>query len=231
MMSDFKDKVVIVTGAGSGLGKETALAFVKEGANVIICGRRFMKLEAVENSASEMSHGTILPIRADVSVESDVKMLVQGTYTKFGRIDVLINNAAVFEQYDVADTSLNSWEYQMNNNVTSAFLMMRECLPIMRKQRSGKIINITSGLAREGAAGFGAYCASKAAMEALTYSVDDEEHKHGITAHVFNPGFMKTELQALGEDPATVAPYLLQLAKNNVDHEKRVIQISDFVAQ
>ncbi|MFC3885917.1 SDR family NAD(P)-dependent oxidoreductase [Bacillus songklensis] len=230
-MNELKGKAVIVTGAGSGLGKETALAFAKKGANVIICGRRFAKLEKVENSVSKPSYGTILPIRADVSVESDVKMLVQGAYAKFGQIDLLINNAAVFEQYDIADTSLDSWEYQMNNNVTSVFLMMRECLPIMRKQRSGKIINITSGLAREGAAGFGAYCASKAAMEALTYSVDDEEHKHGIAAYVFNPGFMKTELQAFGEDPATVAPYLVQLAKNTNIHEKRVIQIGDLVSQ
>lgn len=229
-MGELKGKVVIVTGGGSGLGKETALAFAKEGANVIICGRRFAKLEAVEQLISNTAHGTILPIRADVSIESDVKMLVQAAYAKFGRIDLLINNAAVFEQYDVADMSLDSWEYQMNNNVTSAFLMMRECLAIMKKQRSGKIINITSGLTKEGAAGFGAYCASKAALEALTYSLEDEEHRHGITAYVFNPGFMKTELQSLGEEPAAIAPYLIRLATGTNYPEKRVIQISDLVA-
>jgi len=229
-MEELKGKVVIVTGGGSGLGKETALAFAKEGANVIICGRRFAKLEAVEHLISNTGHGMILPIRADVSIESDVKMLVQAAYAKFGQIDLLINNAAVFEQYDVADMSLDSWEYQMNNNVTGAFLMMRECLAIMKKQRSGKIINITSGLTKEGAAGFGAYCASKAALEALTYSVEDEEHRQGITAYVFNPGFMKTELQALGEEPAAVAPYLIRLATGTNYPEKRVIQISDLVA-
>jgi 3-oxoacyl-[acyl-carrier protein] reductase len=229
MMDTFKGKVVMVTGGGSGLGKETALAFAKEGANVIICGRRFAKLEAVERLASADSTGRILPIRADVSIESDVKMLVQATYAKFGQIDLLVNNAAVFEQYDVIHTSLDSWQYQMNNNVTSAFLMMRECLPIMRTQRFGTIINITSGLTKEGAAGFGAYCASKAALEALTYSAEDEEYKHGIAVHVFNPGFMKTELQASGEDPSAVAPYLIRLAKSPNPPHKKVRQVSDFV--
>lgn len=226
-MDTFKGKVVMVTGGGSGLGKETALAFAKEGADVIICGRRFAKLEAVERLASTTSEGSILPIRADVSVESDVKMLIQAAYAKFGRIDLLINNAAVFEQYDVVHTSLDSWQYQFNNNVTSAFLMMRECLPIMRKQRSGTIINITSGLTKEGAAGFGAYCASKAALEALTYSVEDEEYKHGIAVHVLNPGFMKTELQASGEDPAVVAPYLVHLAKRPNSPQRKVLQVRD----
>ena len=231
MMSELKDKVVIVTGAGSGLGKETALAFAKEGARLVICGRRYSKLEAVENLISKSFNVDVLPIRADVSIESDVKMLIQAAYAKFRKIDFLINNAAVFEQYHVSDTSLDSWEYQINNNATSVFLMMRECIPIMRKQKAGKIITITSGLAREGAAGFGVYSASKAAVEALAYSVGDEEHKNGIVSHVFNPGVMKTELQALGDDPANVSPFLIQLAMSDYSNEKRVFNTEDFQIQ
>ncbi len=228
MTDGFRGRTVLITGAGSGLGRETALAFGKEGANVIICGRRYSKLEEVADLISSNYSGNVLPLRADVSTESDVKMLVQAAYGKFNSIDVLVNNAAVFQQYQVIDSSLDSWEYHLHNNATSVFLMMRECLPIMRKQKAGKIINITSGLVREGAAGFGAYAASKAAIEALTYSVQDEEYKNGIHAHVFNPGVMKTELAAIGDHPSNVAPFIVDLAKQHVHSEKRVLQIEDF---
>lgn len=227
-MKNLKGKVAIISGAGSGLGKETALAFARAGANIVICGRRYAKLEQVEHFITSQYEVDVLPIRADVSSESDVKMLVQAAVAKFQKIDILINNAAVFQQYHVIDSPLDSWEYQLHNNATSVFLMMRECLPIMRNQKSGHIINITSGLVREGAAGFGAYAASKAAVEALTYSVEDEEHKNGIQVHVFNPGVMKTNLATIGDDPAKVAPYLVELAQSDSVSEKKVIQLEDF---
>lgn len=227
-MEHVKGKVVIISGAGSGLGKETALAFAKAGANLVICGRNYAKLEQVESLITSQYDVTVLPIRADVSSESDVKMLVQAAFAKFQKINVLINNAAVFQQYPLVESPLDSWEYQINNNATSVFLMMRECIPIMRSQKSGHIINITSGLVREGAAGFGAYAASKAAIEALTYSVQDEEHRNGIHVHVFNPGVMKTNLANIGDDPANVAPYVVALAEIHSSGEKRVIQLEDF---
>ncbi|MFX3624293.1 MAG: SDR family NAD(P)-dependent oxidoreductase [Ectobacillus sp.] len=227
-MKNLKGIVAIISGAGSGLGKETALAFAKAGANIVICGRSYHKLEQVENLITSQYDVDVLPIRADVSSESDVEMLIQAAFAKFRRIDIVINNAAVFQQYYVVNSSLDSWEYQMHNNATSVFLMMRECLPIMRKQRSGCIINITSGLSKEGAAGFGAYAASKAAVETLTYSVQDEEHKHGIRVHAFNPGVMRTNMIATGDDPVNIAPYVVELARADVANEKRVFQVEDF---
>jgi 3-oxoacyl-[acyl-carrier protein] reductase len=224
---DLQNKVVIVTGAGSGLGKETAISLAKSGAKVAICGRRAHKLAAVEEIISASGQGEVLAIAADVSVESDVKMFIQAVFSKFGRIDVLINNAAVFQQYDVADMSLDTWNVHIDNNITSVFLAMREVLPIMRKQKLGKVINITSGLAREGAAGFGAYSASKAAVESLTYSVDDEEYKNGIRAYAFNPGVMKTELQAFGDDPAYAARKLLTFIQLNKYAEKKPVFLED----
>jgi 3-oxoacyl-[acyl-carrier protein] reductase len=227
-MESLQGKVAIITGAGSGLGRETALAFARSGVNIVICGRRYQPLAEVESLVTSKYQVNVLPIRADVSLASDVKMLIQATYAKFKRIDYVINNAAVFQQYHVIDSPLDSWEYQFNNNATSVFLMMRESIPIMRIQKSGHIINITSGLAREGAGGFGAYAASKAAVEALTFSVEDEEHKNGIQVHVFNPGVMKTNLATIGDDPANVAPYIVELAQSSTFKEKRVIQLEDF---
>ncbi|MDX8360791.1 SDR family oxidoreductase [Cytobacillus sp. IB215316] len=224
-MQNINGKVVIITGAGSGLGKETAIAFAKCGANVVICGREYAKLEEVERYITSQYNVKVLPIRADVSSQSDVRMLIQAATAKFERIDILINNAAVFEQYHIFESPLDSWEYQITNNATSVFLMIRECLPVMRSQKSGQIINITSGLAKEGAAGFGAYAASKAAIEALSYTVDDEEHKNGITSHVFNPGAMKTNLVTTGDDPANIAPYLVKLAQWQSSSEKKVLHV------
>ena len=227
-MGNLRGKVVLITGAGSGLGKEAAFAFAKAGANLVLCGRNFEIIEQVEELISSQYGVKILAIRADVASESDVKNLIKAAYAKFNKIDILINNAAVFQQYKVIESSLDSWEYQLHNNATSVFLMTRGCLPIMRKQKSGHIINITSGLAKEGAGGFGAYAASKAAVEALTFSIEDEEHKNGIQVHVFNPGPMKTSLHSMGDDPANVAPYLVKLAQTDSTGDKRVVQIKDF---
>ncbi|WLR52695.1 SDR family oxidoreductase [Bacillus tianshenii] len=227
-MDNISGKIVIITGAGSGLGREMAIAFAKEGANVVLCGRRMAKLEETQKRITVSSTAETLVLQADASIESDVKMVVQAAYGKFGKIDYLINNAAVFQQDYVADLSLESWHYQWSNNTTSVLLMMRECLPIMRAQKGGKIINITSGLAKEGAAGFAAYSASKAAVETLTYSVEEEESRNGIITHVFNPGVMKTELQALGEDPSGIAPYIIELAKSTIRSEKSILSIDSF---
>ncbi|AGK55556.1 SDR family NAD(P)-dependent oxidoreductase [Bacillus sp. 1NLA3E] len=227
-MGNLKGKVAVISGAGSGLGKETALAYAKAGANLVICGRNYGKLEQVEDLITSQYSVSVLPIRADVSSESDVKMLIQAALAKFQRIDILINNAAVFQQYPIIDSPLDSWEYQINNNATSVFLMMREVLPIMRNQKSGHVINITTGLVREGAGSFGAYAASKAAVEALTFSIEDEEHKNGLQFHVFNPGVMKTNLATIGDDPANVAPYLVELAQTDSKGDKKVIQLRDF---
>lgn len=227
-MGNLKGKVAVISGAGSGLGKETALAYAKAGANLVICGRNYGKLEQVEELITSQYSVSVLPIRADVSSESDVKMLIQAALAKFQRIDILINNAAVFQQYPIIDSPLDSWEYQINNNATSVFLMMREVLPIMRNQKSGHVINITTGLVREGAGSFGAYAASKAAVEALTFSIEDEEHKNGLQFHVFNPGVMKTNLATIGDDPANVAPYLVELAQTDSKGDKKVVQLRDF---
>jgi 3-oxoacyl-[acyl-carrier protein] reductase len=228
-LSELNNKVVIITGGGSGLGKEAATAFAKAGAKVVICGRRLNKIQEVEQTMRTYTND-ILALKADVSVEKDVQELIKMAVAKFGRVDILLNNAAVFENYPIADTTLDSWAYHIENNVTSVFLMMKEIIPVMRNQKSGTIINITSGLARDGAAGFGAYSASKAAVETLTYSVNEEEFKHGIRTFVFNPGVMKTELQAMGDDPATIAPYLLELSKLDASFSGKLINIEDLRA-
>jgi 3-oxoacyl-[acyl-carrier protein] reductase len=106
-MSKLQGKVVLVTGAGTGLGKETALLFAREGAAVVICGRRNHKIQEVKEEILQIG-GTVLDIHADVSREIDVDRLISATLSEFGRIDILINNAAVFENKTIAETDLDS---------------------------------------------------------------------------------------------------------------------------
>jgi 3-oxoacyl-[acyl-carrier protein] reductase len=232
-MSELKDKVIVITGGGSGLGKEMALLFAREGAHIAICGRRQERLEEVVQQASQVASASgemitpILSCVADVSDQQDVKAFLTEVQNRYGRLDVLINNAAVYESYQVADMSLESWLYQMNVNATGAFLMTKASIPLLRASKQGKIISITSSIAASGGSGFSAYGASKTALEILMSSVDDEESAYGITACSFEPGVMKTELQSTGAPPAEIAPYVLRLIQTDRRFAGKVVHPED----
>lgn len=204
------NRIAIVTGSGTALGKATAMLFAQEGAVVILCGRRLSRLEEVKQQI-EAFGGTAHAFRAEVSSEKDIQTLVDLVKTSYGRIDILINNAAVFDPGQVIETSLDSWNYHLQNNLTSAFLMTKACLPLMRAQKYGRIVNITSGLASNGAGGYAAYSASKAGLESLTRSVAGEEGSYDLQINMYNPGMIKTEMHATGTDPKWMAPDLLRL--------------------
>lgn len=229
-MSALDGRVFLITGAGTGLGKELALQLAEKGAKLVLCGRRKSKLSELQDELQAYS-GNILALSADVSQEQDVKNLVHESISRFGRIDVLINNAAVFANTSVADSSLEEWNYQIGINLTGTFLMSREVIPQMRKQKSGQIINFTSGLAKTGADGFGAYSASKAAIETLTYSIDEEEQRNGIQALVINPGIMKTNMQSTGVDPAGVAEQLVSFLEKPAKSSGKVLQLEDLTVE
>jgi 3-oxoacyl-[acyl-carrier protein] reductase len=223
-MTLLSHQTVLITGAGTGLGKELAHLFVKEGARIIVCGRRADKIQHLKKEL-QANADQILAISADMSQPKDVKALVNQAVSRFGRIDVVINNAAVFENTSIAETGLDSWNYQFQNNTTSTFLVSRECIPVMRKQKSGQIINITSGLAETGASGFAAYSATKAAVEAFTFSLEEEETKNGIYAYVINPGVMKTNMQTLGAHPKDVAEKFVKFVKDRPKPTGKVVPI------
>jgi citronellol/citronellal dehydrogenase len=187
-----KGKVAIVTGSRQGMGKAFALGLAKAGADVVICDRVVDdgKLEAVAKEIESLGRRSLaLPV--DITSEADVEKLAQQTVEKFGRIDVLINNAGIAFYYPVQETPLKQWQLVLNVNLTGAFLCSRAVIPTMIKQKSGSIINITSGSATDSDLGTVptgiAYGVSKAGLERLTLGMATELGKYNIAVNAIKP--------------------------------------------
>lgn len=175
--TSLKDKITIITGASSGIGRETALLFGKKGAKIVAAARSREKLielkKEIENSGGYCS---IIP--TDVSREEDVKRLIQQTHEAFGQIDILINNAGQGYFEFATDTPIDDYRKIMEVNFYGAVFACKEVLPIMINQKSGTIINVASVAGKRAFERMSAYCASKFALvgfsEALYYEVIDQ---------------------------------------------------------
>lgn len=185
-------KIAIVTGSRQGMGKAFALGLAKAGADVVICDRVVDdgKLEAVAKEIEGLGRRS-LAVPVDITSETDVESLVQKTVEKFGRIDVLINNAGVAFYYPLQETPLKQWQLVLNVNLTGAFLCSRAVVPIMIKQGGGSIINITSGSATDSDLGTVptgiAYGVSKAGLERLTLGMATELGQYNIAVNAIKP--------------------------------------------
>ncbi|MCH8063743.1 MAG: SDR family oxidoreductase [Chloroflexi bacterium] len=198
-------RVAIVTGASTGIGLAIAETFAREGARVAMAARSADRLERASQAIVEKG-GTSIAISADISQESEVRRLVDGTIERFGRVDILVNNAALnHPPIDIADFEPELWRSIIDVNLTGAFLCCRAVLPRMTSQGSGKIINISSIGGRKGSRGRGAYRASKAGLISLTETLAAEVHDAGITVNCICPGGVETEMSSLinlGEMPS-----------------------------
>ena len=182
-------KVVIVTGASTGMGRTIALALAGEGATLGLVARTAARLEETASAARQHAQD-VLSFPGDVADPEFVKRVVGSVVERCGRIDILVNNAGTNTFHrNLADTSLPEWHQVLNTNLTGAFLFVRYALPHMRRAGGGQIINISSGagLAPSGPAGV-AYSASKHALHSLNGSINLEERRHGIRACVIAPG-------------------------------------------
>jgi len=160
-------KVAVITGSSGGMGEGIAHYLAAEGAAVVISGRRGDYCERVACEINQ-SGGKAIPFRADVSCETDCVNLIRSAEEKFGRLDILINNAAITPNEPVVDVSAEMWDQVFAVNVRGAFLCCREAIPLMRKVGGGSIINIGSTLAYSGSANRLAYSCSKAALLTMT---------------------------------------------------------------
>ncbi|MBI3564785.1 MAG: SDR family oxidoreductase, partial [Elusimicrobia bacterium] len=194
MSKSFAGKVVLVTGAGRGLGRAAALAFAKAGASLVLCGRSAEVLDTAR--AVEALGAEVLARRLDVADERAVKALVAAAVKRFGRLDALINNAAVLgPRAPLLDLKAADWRAVLETNATGAFLMLKACAAAMKKG-GGAIVNVSSGAGRRGAAGVGAYCASKFALEGLTQVAAEELKDSRIRVNALNPRPTRTAMRA-----------------------------------
>ncbi|HTG68977.1 MAG TPA: SDR family oxidoreductase [Candidatus Udaeobacter sp.] len=211
-MGALQNRVAIISGAGTGLGRAASISFAAAGADVVLLGRRIAKLEETALVVKTKTGKDALVLQTDVSDEQQVQDTISAAIRRFGRIDIILNSAAAFEPGSVAELKSDEWQNQIAVNLTGPFLLSKAVIPAMRKAKYGRIINLTSGLSWNGAGGYAAYSAAKAGLESLTRTLADEEHEHGILVNLYNPGMLRTEMHATGKDPAIVTPDLIRLA-------------------
>jgi len=188
-------RVALITGAGSGIGKATALAFLRDGFRVVLAGRHLDKLAAVQAEAG--ANAVALPVRADVSNPAEVRALFDATREKFGRLDVLFNNAGMNAPFlPLEDMPYEKWREVIDTNLTGAFLCTQQAFRLMKEQtpRGGRIINNGSISAHTPRANSAPYTASKHAITGLTKSASLDGRKYDIACGQIDIGNAQTDL-------------------------------------
>ncbi len=193
----FNGRTALVTGAGSGIGRATALAFAAEGANVVVAGRRREPLDETVTLIEEAAGGKALAVTADVSKAVDARALVQAAVDRYGSLDVAVNNAGVFRGgQPLADLTEDDWRTQLDINVTGVFLALQAEIRQMRAQPSGgAIVNVASTFGvHTSSPGAAAYSASKAAVAVLSKGAAVDHIREGVRINVVSPGATDTPM-------------------------------------
>lgn len=183
----------LITGASSGIGKATALAFAKAGFDVALVSRTLNKLEAVAQAAKHAGVEA-KAYAVDLADVSQVEKKIQAIAQDFGDIDILVNNAGIAYTATLSQTPLEDWQQVINLNLTSVFQCIMGILPGMRDRGTGTIINVASIAAKQPFPGWGAYSISKAGIVALSQTLAQEERDRGIRVTAICPGAVNTEL-------------------------------------
>ncbi len=204
MSHDFSGKVALITGAARGLGRAAAARFLEYGASVAVHVR---DAERAEDLARQLGAGAF-PVAGDLAETSAIQTIVDRTLDRFGRIDILVNNAALALSTRFEKISEEEWRRAMDVNITAPFLFIRAVLPAMKAAGSGRIINLSSTAGKSVSTLGGAhYTTSKAALLGLTRAAAKELGPYGITVNAICPGLIDTELTRENATPADLAAY------------------------
>jgi NAD(P)-dependent dehydrogenase (short-subunit alcohol dehydrogenase family) len=190
MSARLENKIALVTGAGTGIGRAIALAFANQGARIVLAGRRKALLEAV---AREIGPGAFA-VEADVSKKSDIDRALERTVRHFGGLTTVVNNAGVLHMGTAEQITEEQWNETFNVNVRGVWQLSTAALPYLRKQGGGSIINIASVLGINGARNRAAYASSKGAVVLLTKCMAIDHGHENIRVNAICPGFVETEL-------------------------------------
>jgi 3-oxoacyl-[acyl-carrier protein] reductase len=188
-MFSLKDRVALVTGASQGIGRAIALALSCAGARVVIAARSAEKLEKLAEEIGT-AQGGVLAVQMDVSNPQEVKAGFHQSIERFGRLDILVNNAAITRDGLAVRMKAEDWEVVLRTNLTGAHFCIQQALAVMLRQRSGRIINVTSVVAQSGNAGQANYVAAKAGLIGLTRAIATEVASRNITVNAVAPGFI-----------------------------------------
>ncbi len=187
-----KDKTAIITGGGSGIGLAAARAFCKEGAKVILFGRRKEKLLSAANELGD----SVLIVQGDMTHNDDLDQLINKTLNNFKGIDILVNSAGLFNGAPLHEISDSQWDEMMDINIRSVFQLTRRVLPIMMAQKSGSIVHISSILGLIAVPQVAAYNVSKGALNQFSRSIAVEYGSYGIRSNSICPGLIETDMTA-----------------------------------
>jgi len=190
-----KGKKALITGGASGIGREIAESYAREGADIVV-NYRSRQQEALDlkESIEKMYKVKVEILKADITDEQQVNELVTFSLEKMGKIDILVNSAGILNQSPFVDLSIETWDQMIGVNLRGPFLMIKAVLPHMIEEKFGRIINISSQLAQIGGVEVAHYTASKAGLIAMTKSLAREVGVHGITANCIAPGPIETDL-------------------------------------
>jgi NAD(P)-dependent dehydrogenase (short-subunit alcohol dehydrogenase family) len=189
---NLKGKVAIVTGGGRGIGKAISLGLAGAGASVVVCSRTQKEIDGVADEIRQMG-GKALAAGTDLTVNEQIENMVNRTIKEFGKIDVLVNNAARSFLRSLLDLREDGWDKVFNTNVKAVWLLSRAVARRMIEQKSGRIINITTVGAEKAELGMAAYGCSKAALKMLTRCMAREWAQYGINVNAVGPGLTRTD--------------------------------------
>lgn len=189
-----RDKVVVITGGTSGIGKALAMTYLDEGCKVVVCGRNQRRLDAFIDACGEVGRTDGFAIQVDIAKSEDQEKLLAATLSRFGRLDIWVNNAGTVTRSPLLEASLEDWDTIMNTNLKAVFSCIKLAASHMKEHGGGVIVNASSFASRIPLAGTGIYAASKWGVNALTQVAAAELAPFGIRVFAFIPGITVTEM-------------------------------------